>query len=83
MKWMPRGSRGNIFGATRPKDGYYWTEVASIGHLRYGPDWSNVVPWQEFVNEAESGSLPAVSWVTADQFNSEHPPSRCPRGRGR
>lgn len=69
------GISWKYFGATRPKDGYYWTEVASIRHLRYGPDWSNVVPWQEFVNEAESGSLPAVSWVTTDQFNSEHPPS--------
>ena len=57
------------------KDGYAWTEVASIRHIRYGSDWSNVVPFQRFVRDAKSGALPAVSWVTTDFANSEHPPS--------
>ena len=57
------------------KDSYAWTEVASIRHIRYGSDWSNVVPFQRFVRDAASGALPAVSWVTTDFANSEHPPS--------
>ena len=69
------GVSWKYYGVTTPKDGYYWTEVAAIHHIRYGPDWSNVVPWQEFVNDAKSGVLPSVSWVTTDFFNSEHPPS--------
>jgi len=69
------GVSWKYYGVTTPKDGYYWTEVAAIHHIRYGADWSNVVPWQKFVNDAKSGVLPAVSWVTTDGFYSEHPPN--------
>jgi phospholipase C len=69
------GVSWKYYGVTTPKDGYYWTEVAAIRHIRYGPDWSNVVPWRTFVNDAKRGALPAVSWVTTDGLNSEHPPN--------
>jgi phospholipase C len=69
------GISWKYYGVTTPKDGYYWTQVTSIRHIRFGPDWSNVVPWQKFVNDAKSGALPAVSWVSTDGLNSEHPPN--------
>jgi len=69
------GISWKYYGVTTPKDGYNFTEVASIRHIRYGPDWSKVVSWGEFVNDAERGALPAVSWVTTDGLNSEHPPN--------
>ncbi len=69
------GVSWKYYGVTTPKSGYFWTEVDAIYHLRYGPDWSNVVPWRQFVDDARSGALPAVSWVTTDALNSEHPPN--------
>jgi phospholipase C len=45
-----------------------------VKHVRFGPDWtSKVVPFGRFVQDAASGSLPAVSWVIPDFNVSEHP----------
>ncbi|HLQ30855.1 MAG TPA: alkaline phosphatase family protein, partial [Ktedonobacteraceae bacterium] len=61
--------------APTPKEGgYIWSAFDAIHHIRNGNDWSqDVVPWQNFVSDAQSGNLPAFSWVVPPEKYSEHP----------
>jgi phospholipase C len=54
--------------------GYVWSTLDSISHIRYSSLWStNVVPWQQFITDAQNGTLPAFSWLVTDYPYSEHP----------
>ena len=54
--------------------GYIWSALDAIRHIRFSPLWqSRVVPFGQFVKDAASGTLPAVSWVIPDFDVSEHP----------
>ena len=53
--------------------GYLWSALSAIRHIRFGSLWStNVVSDKSFVADAESGNLPAVSWIVSTE-TSEHP----------
>jgi phospholipase C len=53
--------------------GYLWSALSAIRHIRLGSLWnSNVVSDKTFVADAESGNLPAVSWIISTE-TSEHP----------
>ncbi len=53
---------------------YHFSTYDAINHIRNGPAWAeNVVPYAQFVTDAQSGNLPAVSWLVAGTEN-EHPP---------
>ena len=45
-----------------------------IRHVRYGPEWSNVVSDDRFLTDLRAGKLPAVSWLIPDTAVSDHPP---------
>jgi phospholipase C len=51
-----------------------WSAFDAIKSVRYGPDWSKVATpeWQVLL-DAKNGALPAVSWVTPDAQDSDHP----------
>jgi len=55
--------------------GYIWSAYNAINHIRYGGDWANVVPPTQFVQDAMSGNLAAVSWIVVGSGLSEHPPA--------
>jgi phospholipase C len=52
-----------------------FTDVQRDGQLR------NVQPVQSFLTAAAHGTLPAVSWITPSQTNSEHPPASVHEGQ--
>jgi phospholipase C len=52
-----------------------FTDVQQDGQL------GNVRPVKQFMNAAAAGTLPAVSWITPSQFNSEHPPASVHEGQ--
>ena len=52
-----------------------FTDVQQDGQLR------NVQPVQSFLTAAGNGTLPAVSWITPSQVNSEHPPASVHEGQ--
>jgi phospholipase C len=52
-----------------------FTDVHADGQLK------NVQPVQSFLAQAAAGSLPAVSWITPSQTNSEHPPASIHEGQ--
>jgi phospholipase C len=57
-------------------DGEAWSEFSAIRSVRYGPDWSKVTsPETTVLSDIAAGKLPAVSWVSPDMQNSDHPAS--------
>ncbi len=57
------------------QSGYIWSVLDAIKHIRMGSLWtSNVVSDTQFVTDAQSGNLPAVSWLVTSMEDSEHPP---------
>lgn len=55
---------------------YSFSSLDAIKHIRFSSQWTtNVVPDTQFVNDAQSGNLPAVSWLVTGGPNTEHPPS--------
>lgn len=47
----------------------------AIKHIRYGPDWNtHRSNWTNFVSDAATGNLPAVSWLLLPFIYSEHAP---------
>lgn len=54
---------------------YHFSSYDSINHIRNGPAWTkNVVPYAQFLTDAQNGTLASVSWLVAGPEN-EHPPS--------
>jgi phospholipase C len=44
-----------------------------IRHVRFGPQYENVVDEEMFLRDAAAGDLPSVSWLIPDTIDSEHP----------
>ena len=54
------------------KDGL-WNAPDAIYHIRYGPDWANVVtPSSAVLTDIAANALPAVSWVIPLPLSSDH-----------
>jgi phospholipase C len=61
--------------------GYIWTVLDAIGHIRLTSLWdTRVLPYQQFLDDATSGDLPAVSWLIPDWAVSDHPTRPIPGG---
>jgi phospholipase C len=64
------------FAAPPGRTGYVWATLDAVRHIRYGHDWKHAdVLYTHFAQNAEAGTLPAISWLTTDYFLSEHPPA--------
>jgi len=53
--------------------GYRWNALDPFNQDRNTSQWSNVVPWQNFVTDAAKNQLPNFSWLVAPRAFSEHP----------
>jgi phospholipase C len=68
------GVSWRYYAPVRGQAGYIWSALDAIGRIRRGPLWAAHVPPQaQFVRDAASGALPAVSWLVPDFPVSEHP----------
>lgn len=53
-----------------------WNPLEAIDQIRNSPLWkTNVKPTTQFIDDAQRGNLPSVSWLIPDSFHSEHAPS--------
>jgi len=69
------GISWRYYAPTAGQDGYAWSALDAISHIRNGPLWAtNVIPDTQFVTDAQNGNLPAVSWLVTTVENSDHPP---------
>jgi phospholipase C len=59
-----------------------WHAFDAIKHVRYGPDYVNVVtPPETILSDVQSGQLPGLSWVMpADSKHSDHPGNQSAEG---
>ena len=52
-----------------------WNPLDAVNQIRNSPLWdAHVKPYGQFITDAKQGKLPAVSWLIADDFQSEHAP---------
>lgn len=69
------------YAPSQGESGYIWSALDAINHIRNGPLWSeHVVPYTQFVTDAQNGQLPAVSWLVTTAELSEHPPNSTCQG---
>ena len=52
-----------------------WNPLPYFDTVKQDGQLQNVADVTQFFKDAKSGSLPAVSWITPSQPNSEHPPA--------
>jgi phospholipase C len=62
------------YAPTKNEAAYLWNSLRSFSQIFNTPLWkSNVVSQNDFVNDAMSNHMPAVSWLVANLAESEHP----------
>lgn len=70
------GITWKYYAPSQGQSGYIWSTLDAIKHIRESALWTdNVVPYTQFASDAQSGQLPAVSWLVTSLELSEHPPS--------
>jgi phospholipase C len=52
-----------------------WNPLVGFATVRQDNQLGNIQTTPQFLNEARTGSLPAVSWVAPDAPHSDHPPA--------
>jgi phospholipase C len=68
------GMSWKYYAPGKGQPGYIWSALDAVRHIRLTPLWTDhVVPDTQFVLDAASGNLPAVSWLVTGAA-SEHPP---------
>jgi phospholipase C len=58
-----------------------WNPLPAFGDVRQDDQVGNVVNSKELFTDAQSGKLPAVSWVVPSGDDSEHPPANIAAGQ--
>jgi len=70
------GISWKAYTALSGQSGYIYNPYRSFSNIFYGQDWgTKVVPISNFITDAQSGDLPALSWVTPPSDQTDHPPS--------
>jgi phospholipase C len=58
-----------------------WNSLPLFADVQADHQVANVQPVRNFLAAAAGGTLPAVSWITPSQANSEHPPASVHEGQ--
>jgi phospholipase C len=58
-----------------------WNPLPIFEDVQKDHQLRNIEPLRDYFAAAKSGTLPAVSWVTPSQANSEHPPASVHQGQ--
>jgi phospholipase C len=68
-------------GGSGSHDGAVWSSYQAVAHIRYGPDWKNIVtPNWKFILDVRKGQLANFTWVTPVCDDSDH--VNCPGDYG-
>jgi phospholipase C len=52
---------------------HWMNALEAVRHVRYGPEWKNVVSPDDFVTDVQHHRLPQVSWLVPPSQYNEHP----------
>jgi phospholipase C len=58
-----------------------WNPLPWFATVRHDHQLANVAPFHRFLEAAQKGTLPAVSWIAPSQRVSEHPPALVTTGQ--
>jgi phospholipase C len=58
-----------------------WNPLPWFDTVRNDRQGENIVPFNDFLTEAKTGTLPSVSWLAPAESVSEHPPGLVSRGQ--
>ncbi len=58
-----------------------WNPLPYFDTVKEDGQLQNIVDVHDFYQDAKNGTLPAVSWITPNGSNSEHPPARLSDGQ--
>jgi phospholipase C len=70
---LPAGVDWKFYGTNFYLLPEIWSMFDAIKSIRMGPGWANVVTASTFDADADSGNLPAVSWLVDQDLADEHP----------
>ncbi len=78
LSWRFYASR---YGSPSSGNASLWSSFQAVRHIRYGPDWKNVVsPNWKFITDVRNGELANFTWITPVCADSDH--SNCGGGYG-
>ncbi len=61
------------YGSGQSDGGAEWSSFEAVKHIRYGPDWKNVIsPNWKFITDVRNGELANFTWVTPVCDDSDH-----------
>jgi phospholipase C len=67
------------YGSASSGEGAPWSGFLAVHHIRYGPDWKNVIsPNWRFITDVRAGTLANFTWITPVCDDSDH--VACPKG---
>ena len=58
-----------------------WNPLPLFADVQADHQEKNIQPLDNFLKQADSGTLPSVSWVTPANIDSEHPPDSVHQGQ--
>ena len=58
-----------------------WNPLPTFEDVQKDHQVRNIQPLDNYFRDAQSGTLPAVSWITPSQADSEHPPASVHQGQ--
>jgi phospholipase C len=71
---LPLGVTWRYYAPGLQNLGNIWSAFDAIRHIRYSPEWDNVVsPETRVLHDAKIGNLPNLTWVVPSAQNSDHP----------
>jgi phospholipase C len=69
------------YGSPSSGSGAEWSAYEAVKHIRYGPDWRNVIsPNWQFILDVRKGKLSNFTWITPVCHDSDH--TNCGGGFG-
>jgi phospholipase C len=61
------------YGSNSSDGGTEWSGYQAVKHIRYGPDWKNVIaPNWQFILDVRKGQLANFTWITPVCDDSDH-----------
>jgi len=82
ISWKFYGDEVYVWHNPKSNGPDIWTAFDAIKDVRYGSEWGTKVVWPDtnIFNDIKDGNLPAVSWLTPNAPNSDHPAEKSDTG---
>jgi phospholipase C len=84
VSWKYYATKVAPSGSKNAGDAGIWSAFDAISAVRKGSEWGTKVVWPDtkIFDDIKHGMLPAVSWITPDGQNSDHPGEQCTCDKG-